>query len=49
MARNDVRRAFTLVVCTADVAALCRWLERGDWDVPLRTTWDASRRAAVGS
>lgn len=26
----------------ADVAALCRWLERGDWDVPLRTTWDAA-------
>jgi hypothetical protein len=26
-----------------DVRALCRWLERGAWDAPLSTRWDARR------
>jgi hypothetical protein len=30
-----------------DVRALCRWVERGDWDAPLLLTWDA--RTSVGS
>ncbi|KAA0098018.1 hypothetical protein CIW49_15195 [Mycolicibacterium sp. P1-18] len=30
-----------------DVRAVCRWLERGDWDAPLHLWWDA--RSRVGS
>ena len=30
-----------------DVRAVCRWLERGDWDAPLHAWWDS--RSHVGS
>jgi hypothetical protein len=30
-----------------DVRAVCRWLERGDWNAPLHVWWDA--RSHVGS
>lgn len=32
---------------SADVRAVCRWLERGDWDAPLSLPWDT--RSHVGS
>jgi len=32
-------------VGAGDVRAVCRWLERGDWDAPLHVWWDARGHA----